>query len=312
MSSYFVRLRLPKGMGAETREALSDILVRVASRFSFQGLEDWSVDLRAGEKVLGAEREFHDLRGKGKESAEIRVYFARKTDGADFGRLVRASFAELKVASPEKLAPRDWMREWRKHYKVQTVRAAGLSLRIVPAWKKAPAGLSVKIHPGQAFGTGTHPTTRLCLAEFLRATEDLPARVRLLDFGAGTGVLALAALAWARREKRDLAALAVESDPEGMKACRKNAGLNRLRLAVGRKLPGGRRFDFVFANVLAPVLLEHREGLVRAVADDGWLVLSGILAKEADDFALRFRHPALRLIRLSREGDWAALLYQRV
>jgi ribosomal protein L11 methyltransferase len=311
MSSYFVRLKLPKGTGTETREALSSILVRVASRFSFQGIEDWSVELGANEKVLGAEREFHDLRGKGRMSPEMRVYFALKTDGAQFAKLVGSTFAELKVLPPAKLAPRDWMKEWRKHYKTQMVKSGRHSIRIVPAWKRAPAGLSVKIHPGQAFGTGTHPTTRLCLQEFLGVSAELPSSFRLLDFGAGTGVLALAALAWAKKEKRMVKALAVESDPEGLKACAKNARLNRMKLPVAKKIPARREFDFVFANVLSPVLLSHREPLVRALSADGWLVLSGILAKEADQFALQFRHPMLKLIRVSREGDWAALLYQR-
>lgn len=311
MNSYFVRLKLPKGTGTETREALSEILVRVASRFSFQGIEDWSVELGANEKVLGAEREFHDLRGRGQMSPEMRVYFALKADGAQFAKLVGTSFADLKVAPPAKLAPRDWMKEWRKHYKIQTVKGGRRSIRIVPAWKKAPAGLAVKIHPGQAFGTGTHPTTRLCLQEFLSLAGELPPSLRLLDFGAGTGVLALAAMAWAKSEKRPMKALAVESDPEGLKACGKNAKLNRLELPAKRKIPAKRVFDFVFANVLSPVLLAHREALVASLAEDGWLVLSGILAKEADQFAMQFRHPELKLIRISRDGDWASLLYQR-
>lgn len=311
MSSYFVRLKLPNGTAPETREALSEILVRVASRFSFQGIEDWTIDLGAKEKVLGAEREFHDLRGKGKMSPEMRVYFSLKTDGAQFARLVGGAFADLRVLPPAKLEKRDWMKEWRKYYKIQTVKAGGYAMKIVPAWKKAPAGLAVKIHPGQAFGTGTHPTTRLCLQEFLRVADELPTRLRLLDFGAGTGVLALGAYAWAKKEKFIFRALAVESDPEGLKACAKNARLNRAKLPTARKIPAGRVFDFVFANVLSPVLLAERERLVRALGEDGWLVLSGILSREVDQFALQFRHANLKLIRISRDGDWASLLYQR-
>ena len=310
MSSYFVRLGLPEGLARNTREALSQVLVKLASRFSFQGLEDWSIDLDQGEKVLGAEREFHDLWGRGRTSNEIRVYFSRKADGGRFGKIVGSFFEDLKVHPPLELARKDWMKEWRKHYKTQKVAAAGRRIWIVPAWKKAPKGVSVKIHPGQAFGTGTHPTTRLCLAEFLRTIDELPPKVRLLDFGAGTGVLALGAMAVAKKEKRSLFALAVETDPEGLKSCAKNARLNRRELKTARKIPK-RKFDFIFANVLSPVLLKERENLVSALAADGWLVLSGILSQESDQFALQFRHPDLKLIRVSKEGDWASLLYQR-
>jgi ribosomal protein L11 methyltransferase len=312
-TSYYVRVKLPAGTGLDTREALSEIMTRVASRFSFQGLEDWAITLGAGEKVLGAEREFHDLRGKGTVSDEMRVYFGKKADGTTFGKLLSSVIPELKIGAPRELGKKDWMKEWRKHYRTQVVKEGKGALAIVPAWKKPPArpAAHVKIWPGQAFGTGTHATTRLCLRAYLRAAPDLGNKLSLLDFGAGTGVLALGALALAAKEGRAISALAVESDPEALAQAGKNARLNRRKLALRRKLAKGKRYDFVFANVLAPVLLAFRRELAAALKPGATIVLSGILASEAESFAEEFRQKGLELVRLDTEGDWASIEWRR-
>jgi ribosomal protein L11 methyltransferase len=312
MRSSFVRLGIPEGVSSEARDALALLVIRAASPFSFQGLEDWSVDLPPSARVLGAEREFLDLRGKGPLSRELRVYFALKADGTAFARLMTAAFSDLKVYPPKVVGKRDWMREWRKSYKTQQLSAGGRSLSVVPAWLKAPKGaVAVKIHPGQAFGTGTHPTTRLCIQAFLNAFPRLPESPRVLDFGAGTGLLALAALVLAKEEKRSLTAVAVESDPDALKQCEKNAKLNRQKIRLLRKLPRG-RFDFIFANVLAPVLLDFQEELADRLNPGGLLVLSGILEKERRAFVRDFQQPSLRLRRSRKEQGWAALEFQKV
>lgn len=319
--TFYVRLHVPEGTAPETREALARLLVSVASRFSFQGLEDYAVDLAAGERVLGAEREFHDLRGKGKMSSELRAYFGSRSDAVQFRALVRSVIEDLRVDAPRALVRKDWMKEWRRHYKTQILRAGGRVLRVVPAWKKAPAsGLSVRIYPGQAFGTGTHATTRLCLMAAMEGWS--PSVRRVLDFGAGTGVLALGAMALAASANANAAAAAgpkkrisvdaVESDPEALAQCRKNFGINRRRARFLLKMPKA-RYDLVLANVLAPILLSHQRALGAAVASGGRLVLSGILAKEAAAFRRAFKVRALGLhyegTRI--EGDWAAVEYTK-
>jgi ribosomal protein L11 methyltransferase len=299
-------------MRPESREALTQILIRVASRFSFQGLEDWSVDLPDSIKILGAEREFHDLTKSGPMNREIRVYFRLKSDAASFARLVKSSFEDLKVFPPKLLAPKDWMREWRKHYRIQKIRAGGKTIFIVPAWKKSPKGkISVKVHPGQAFGTGTHPTTRLCLQIFLERADSLPLSGRLLDFGAGTGVLALCALALGKAKKHPISAVAVESDPEALSQCRKNMKLNGKEMALMRKIPARGRFDFVFANVLSPVLVKHKVQLAGSLKPGALLVVSGILENDGKNFLEKFCSPSLELVENKREGDWGAFLFQK-
>jgi ribosomal protein L11 methyltransferase len=302
--SWIVRIELPIDLALPAREAFSELASRIASRFSFLGMEDWAVDLGAQQKVLGVEREFHDLTGVGKMNSSLQFYFARKDHAASFGKIVAHNVDGIRVLAPRKQVRRDWMKEWRKHYKTQVIEESEQRLAIVPAWKKAPArGVSVKIWPGQAFGTGTHPTTRLCLRFLLRSGFS---EGRVLDFGAGTGVLAMAAAKLGKK----ISAVAVESDPEALAQCGKNARLNRVKLKLCRKAPKG-TYDFVFANVLAPVLLAERDLLFRSLKTSGLLVLSGLLAKEGDNFWREFSGSDFHLVERLDEGDWCAIMARR-
>lgn len=300
--SWITRIELPANLALPQREAFASLAAGLATRFSFLGMEDWAVELGAGVKVLGVEREFHDLAAFGAADSAMQFYFGRKADAGAFGRLLAAGVEGIRVRSPRRQVKRDWMKEWRKHYKIQVIREGVRALAVVPAWKKAPArGLAVKIWPGQAFGTGTHATTRLCLRLLLRSGFS---GGRVLDFGAGTGVLALAA---ARVSRGGFQGVAVESDPAALAQCAKNARLNRVRLRLNRKFPAG-EFDLVFANVLAPVLLRFRGELAGALKPGGTLILSGLLAKETDAFWRDFSVGlGLRLVERLDEGDWAAL-----
>lgn len=296
--SWITRVELPEGLGLEAREAFSDLASGIASRFSFLGMEDWAVELAAGVKVLGVEREFHDLTVKGRMNSTQQFYFAKKADAVSFGKLLSANVDGLMVKPPRKQAKRDWMKEWRKHYKTQTLSDGKSKLHVVPAWKKPPGkGVSVKIWPGQAFGTGTHPTTRLCLRLLLRSGFS---GGKVLDFGAGTGVLVIAAAKLGK-----ISGTAVESDPEALKQCGKNAKLNRVPLRLAKKIPAG-QFDFVFANVLAPVLLQFRETLIAALKPGAPIVLSGLLASEVESFWGEFG-AGLQRVETLVEGDWAAI-----
>ncbi len=300
--SFFIRLGLPKTLSAEARETFSAIVPRIAGNFSFQGLEDWSVDVK-NSRVLGAESEFHDLTRVGARNHEMRVYFAKRGDALLFGQFLASAFADLKVGSVRKLAPRDWMKLWRRHYKTQILREGRERLAVVPSWKKVPRATPfVRISPGQAFGTGTHPTTQLCLKLLLRYGTGK----RALDFGAGTGVLSIAASKLGAARVR-----AVESDPVALAQCRKNARLNRARgLAFSRSLGRG-QYDLVFANVLAPVLLEFRPRLHAAVAKGGLIFLSGILKSESADFLQKFRAQGFITEDVLFLGDWSAIALRR-
>lgn len=301
--SFFVKIPV-KGLGREQREALSALCVRLAARFSFRGIEDWQVDLDDSTKILGIEREFHDLQGKGRESEQIVVYFGTRGDAGKFGAILQGAFSDLRVSKPLRLARKDWMKAWRKHYKPVLLRERGVGLVITPAWRKAPRGrASVRIYPGQAFGTGTHPTTRLCLRLFMKHAGEVGS---ILDFGAGTGILALGAMALQPGVK----VLAVESDLEALDQARKNARINRRNMKFSPRMGKG-SYDLVFANVLAPVLLAQKAQLASAVKRGGLIILSGILRSEGGKFLRAFRQPGLKLVEELSEGDWVAFAMRK-
>jgi ribosomal protein L11 methyltransferase len=191
----------------------------------------------------------------------------------------------------------DWDERWREFHRPITVRGA---LTVRAPWHD-PGGtpLDIVIDPGQAFGTGAHATTRMCL-ELLRS---VPVEGPFLDLGCGSGVLAIVA---ARLGFAPV--LALDNDPAAVQAARSNARANHAAIEV-------RRFDLrrgavpaaptVAANLLAPLLLGWADSLG---PDTSRLIASGILAAEADQvsgaFAMRER---ARLV----DGDWVALLLER-
>ena len=179
----------------------------------------------------------------------------------------------LPATSIETLEERVWEREWLKRFKPMRF---GERLWVCPRERTVddPRAVVVELDPGLAFGTGTHPTTALCL-RWLDAAELDGATV--LDFGSGSGILAIAAL-----KLGAASAAAVDIDPQAVTATLNNAAENdvgdRLTTALGDR----ERFDVVLANVLAGPLIERAEELAGRLARGGRLVLSGVLAAQAD------------------------------
>lgn len=196
---------------------------------------------------------------------------------------LRASFP---AASFEHIADRAWEREWLKDFRPMRF---GQRLWICPGGQRpqldesVPEPCLIELDPGLAFGTGTHPTTALCL-EWL---DGAPLRGRfVVDYGCGSGVLAIAALKLGAR-----AALAIDIDPQALIATRDNAARNDVaeRLTVGG--PGAAQSapaDVLLANILAEPLLELAPALAERVAAGGTVVLSGILQSQAAPVASRY------------------------
>ena len=180
----------------------------------------------------------------------------------------------------EILEDKDWVREWMDHFKPMKF---GRRLWICPSWCKTPDpdAVNLMLDPGLAFGTGTHPTTAMCL-EFLDG-EPLEGK-HVIDFGCGSGILAIAALLLGAKS-----ALGLDIDPQAIKASGENAERNGVRDRLSLRLTGGEapeeneKADVLVANILAGPLTELAPDIEKLVKKGGHLALSGILAKQADD-----------------------------
>ena len=198
---------------------------------------------------------------------------------------------------------REFARPWR----------AGGRFVVVPAWQEPPRWVGaddvvLSIDPGRAFGSGAHPTTRMCLSELERLVEPESA---VADIGCGSGVLAVAAAA----QGAALVA-AIDIDPEAVRATVENAGRNGVSGVVAASVtpaaelePGS--YDLVVANIAASSLVELAPALVRAVADDGTLILSGILEEQVQAVLAAFEAQGFVLSGTIADDDWRTLLVRR-
>ncbi len=201
----------------------------------------------------------------------------------------------------------DWANAWKAHFPVLRV---GRRIVIRPTWRRhrrQPGDVVLALDPGMAFGTGLHPTTRLCLASLEsladRGTVD---GARVLDVGSGSGILAIAAA-----KLGAVSVLAVDVDPIAVEASAANARRNRLvrrvRAREGSAPTGEGPFDIVLANLIASLLVTHADGLVADLRPGGTLLASGIFANREAEVATAFEARGLAVGRRWTEGDWVAL-----
>jgi ribosomal protein L11 methyltransferase len=217
------------------------------------------------------------------------------------------------------IADQNWMEAWKERYHPIPI---GKKLIIVPAWLESPdAGrVSIKIDPGMAFGTGTHPSTQLCLELIEDICDQIPSAERAsqaaIDVGCGSGILSIGAL------KLGMGfALGVDIDEASVRASRENADTNAIapeRFAIGlgsvtEILEGKfqvKQARLVLANILAPVIIRlFGMGLADLVAADGALVLAGILTDQAESVQTCAEQHGLRFVQKRQMGDWVALMF---
>lgn len=216
-------------------------------------------------------------------AAHVQALFPPEADrDGTLRALSRALSLAPAALRAREVADRVWEREWLRDFHAMRF---GQRLWVCPHHEQVddPDAAVVRMDPGLAFGTGTHPTTALCL-EWLDAHPPLGGAV--VDFGCGSGVLALAALRLGAR-----AASCFDIDPQALLATRDNAGANRLSGQVGLYDSAGaipRGADLLLANILSGPLVDLAASFADIVRDSGLLVLSGLMEHEAADVTLAY------------------------
>ena len=214
---------------------------------------------------------------------------------------------ELRAEPPIEVPAQDWSVAWRAHH--QTIRVGPRSW-VVPPWEAPPReGVAVRIDPGMAFGTGSHPTTALCLERCDELLAGHPG-ADVLDVGTGSGVIALLA--------KKLGAgrvVGTENDEVALRAARSGAELNGVAgiewMLAGDPGTVAGRFQLVIANILLNTLEELAPRIAAKVADGGTLVLSGLLSGQGDAAARAYAAQGLREVaRKEREG-WVRVEMRR-
>ncbi len=206
----------------------------------------------------------------------------------------------------------DWMESWKKYYNPIKI---GKRLLILPAWLENPylERVAIKIDPSMAFGTGTHPTTQLCM---LLAEEVMKQNMNVIDVGCGSGILSITVLKLGAKR-----ALGVDLDYPSIVATKKNAEINQVqeKIEVGTGsvteiLAGNfsyKRAELVMINILAPIIIRlFDNGLSKLIKKNGFLILSGILDHQSDEVIEKAENTGLQLIKKEMINDWVGLTFK--
>lgn len=213
---------------------------------------------------------------------------------------------EPKLVSDEKVQDADWVRITQAQF--QPVRVSD-RLWIVPTWHEPPAGdtaINIRLDPGVAFGTGSHPTTHLCL-QWLDA--NVKAGESVLDYGCGTGILAIAAKKVGAGD-----VLGTDIDPQAVEAAIENSKANDApaTFVLPKDMPEG-TFDVVVANILSNPLKLLAPALLARVKPQGHLVLSGVLARQAQEVIDVYKEndPSVKLSVWKESEGWVCIAGQK-
>lgn len=272
-------------------------------------------------QLLGASGDPADPVPPPPEVTRLTAYFPWETDLWELKRGFVEEFlpvlAESFGTGPEafesaaEITDTGWAEKWKEHFRARKV---GRRLVVKPSWEEYPGDggdVVLTVDPGQAFGTGTHETTRMCL----RFAEDVfdrgPAPPRtVLDVGTGTGILGIAAaLLGAER------VLGIDTDPVAVEVAARNAeqnGVGTAFRAEGTALASVEgEFDLVFGNLIAEILVDLSAAVVARCAPGGRMILSGILTEKSGWVVEEFGTHGASLVEEATDGEWSALLLRK-
>jgi ribosomal protein L11 methyltransferase len=244
----------------------------------------------------------------GWQRARISALFADEAGATTAAAALAARYPELslRVLSIDVVEQQDWVRLTQAQFGPSEITP---DFWIVPSWSEVPsmARHVIRLDPGRAFGTGTHPTTRMCLRWIAaHGRTDGAAWQRALDYGCGSGVLAIAARTFGAAHVD-----AVDIDPAAIEATQSNAMSNHVQVHAGSPDAAKGPYALVVANILAAPLMLLAPVLSALIGDGGQLVLSGVLARQAE--ALRAAYaPWLALEIAADDEGWILLVGRRL
>jgi ribosomal protein L11 methyltransferase len=205
----------------------------------------------------------------------------------------------------ERLEQQDWDTGWRKFFKPDQVSE---NLLILPVWEPAPAtptGHIIKIDPGPAFGTGHHPTTRMCLLAMEETGLKGPWTV--LDVGTGSGILAIYGSKLGAEQ-----VIAIDNDPEAVRWAQRNIEINEMPVPIELSITPiediNSQHTIVTANLILGTILELFDQLARVMAPNGSLILSGILREQVAEVKEKIVEYGLKVDRVLYMEEWACII----
>ena len=284
-------------------ESVSDALIDELGALS-ASVEDADADTDA-EQALFGEPGMPAPAGGWQRSRVIALFDDEKTATEAATLLLAQDWASgVAMVAMRPVAEQDWVRLTQSQFAPVEIAPA---FWIVPSWHEVPAGAQrvIRLDPGLAFGTGTHPTTRMCLRwTASQAQQRSAAWTRVLDYGCGSGILAIGA---ALHGARDIDA--VDIDPAAVESTRANAAANQVVLRAGLPELARGRYPLVFANILATPLKLLAPLLSGHVDRGGHLVLAGILERQVDELRTAYA-PWLALQVSDQDEGWVLMTGQ--
>jgi len=241
----------------------------------------------------------------------VKTYLPLDEEGRKARRRIEEALWHLSQIYPcpapefRELTEDDWANAWKKHFHVLQI---GQRIVVKPPWQEhqpQPDEVVIELDPGMAFGTGLHPTTRMCLQAL---EEHLKPGAKVLDLGTGSGILAIAAAKLGAGS-----VLALDNDPLAVKAARANVRSNGVQdivtVELGSLDKATDEFELVLVNILARVIVELAgQGLVDRVRPAGLMIAAGIIEEQEAEVAAALGEHGMGIVERRQEKDWVTLV----